>query len=185
MPTPDPAAFEALVEPHLARLALVLRRRARAVLGADWDEDDLLQTVLVTAWRVFPTFVDHGPAATWSWLVALGDGAIGDRGKYVRAKGRGEVGHLESRQGEDDADVPASVGTSITKLVARREERERVHAAIDALPPAQRDAVVRHMLEGETLGEIARALGITKNAVWERLHRGMARLHEALQGGAA
>jgi RNA polymerase sigma factor (sigma-70 family) len=174
-------AFARTIEPHLGRLLLLARRRGAGVLGADCDAEDLLQTALVTAWRLFAEFEDRGPEATFGWLAALLEGSVADRVKYHAAKGRGAVRHLESAQG---APPPVSVGTSITRLAARREARGRLDAALLELEPGQREVVSRHVIEGQSLAEIARALGVTKNAVFERLHRGLKRLRAALPGDA-
>ena len=44
--------------------------------------------------------------------------------------------------------------------------------------------IERHLLNGATLGDIAEELGITKNAVWERVQRGLAHLREAMDAPA-
>lgn len=179
---PDPeGSFQRTVEPHLGRLLLLARRRAAPVVGPDCDAEDVLQTALTTAWRLFPEFEDRGPEATFGWLAALLEGAVADRAKYRAAKGRGDVRHLESAHG---APPPAAIGTSITRLAARREARVRIEQALVGLEPGQRDVVWRHLVEGQTLADIARQDGVTKNAVWERLRRGLARLRAALPGDA-
>ncbi len=182
-------AFEAAIEPVVGRLALYVRHRGASVLGAEWDEDDLLQEALARAWRLFDRFEPHGPDGLFAWLRALADGVVADRVKYRRAKGRGGVRHLESLAGRPDGPgggaaraplEPAAPGTTVTRLAAQREARARVLAALDALAPQHREVVLRHLLAGETLAEVATALGVTKNAVWERLRRGLAALRAAL-----
>lgn len=42
------------------------------------------------------------------------------------------------------------------------------------------DVAERHLLVGQSLAEIAQALGVQRNAVWERLHRGLGRVRAAL-----
>lgn len=180
----DPAAFEATVEPALPRLALWVRRRGAALLGPDCDDEDVVQEVLVKAWRLFEGFEPRGPEAVFSWLAALAEGVLCDRSRYRAAKGRGEVRHLESRHGTDGAPADApSTGTSITRLTQRREARRVVEAAIAALAPGQREVVELHLIDGQSLGEIARALGVTKNAVWERLRRGLVHVRDAVPEG--
>jgi RNA polymerase sigma factor (sigma-70 family) len=48
------------------------------------------------------------------------------------------------------------------------------------MPERQREVVELHLLQGKSLAEVARLLGVSKNAVWERLQRGLERLREAL-----
>lgn len=178
---PSPEAFEALILPHLERLALHVRRSASSVVGADCDEEDVVQTALATAWRLFPDLEPRGPEATWGWLRQLADHAVSDRVKYVRAKGRAGVRHAGTVAPEAALE-PRDPTTSVTRLAARRDLRRRVDQVLRGLEPGQREVVVRHLLDGQTLAEIARGLGVTKNAAWERLHRGLLRLRGALDG---
>jgi RNA polymerase sigma-70 factor, ECF subfamily len=175
-----PQSFEALVEPLLERLALHVRRRAASVVGADCAEEDLVQTTLTTAWRLFPEHDYRGPMAFWSWLLTIADHAIADRSKYRRAKGREEVSNIGTQAGRE----PYDPRTSITKLAARRDLRRKVDEVLRGLDAGQREVVERHLLQGQSLAEIARAVGVTKNAVWERLQGGLDRLRAALDGEA-
>ncbi len=182
----DPEMFERTVEPALARLALWVRRRGAPRLRADFDEDDVLQEVLARAWRLFGGFELRGPDSAYRWLLSLADGVLADRARYLGAKGRAGVRHLESAHGPAGPAVdPPAPGTSVTRLAARREARRLVAAALEGLEPGQREVVERHLLGGQSLAEIARALGVTKNAVWERLRRGLVRLRAAVPAEVA
>lgn len=176
----DARAFDRLVDPCRARLQSYLRLRGRSALAGDCDEEDLLQTVLERAWRLLPRFEARGPEALYRWLVSLARGAVLDRAKYLRAKGRDRVRHLDSSAGT--ALAPRDPATSIPAAAARREEVARIDELLAVLSPAQREVVERHLLEARTLGEIADELGIAKNAVWERLRRGLARMRAVAEG---
>ena len=54
----------------------------------------------------------------------------------------------------------------------------RVAAAVTALPPVERDALVLHVWEGLGYEEIAQALGVPVGTVRSRLHRARTRLRE-------
>ncbi len=177
----DARAFEALIEPHATPLVLLVSRLAAGRLGPDADADDLLQTVLARAWKLLPEIEFRGDRPLYAWLVALARGALQDRGKYVRAKNRAGSRHLESEtDGRRAFAEPAAPMTSVATSMQRREECERLAHALAGLPPKYRDVIEQHVLEARSLGEIAATLDLTKNAVWERLHRGMARLREDL-----
>ena len=151
------------------------------MLRADWDGEDALQTVLATAWRCLPQFEYRGPRSVQRWLVALTDGAIQDRVKYLAAKGRGAVRHVESVAGPTGR--PPEVwdpATSISRAAGRREDTDRVSAALAQLPQTDRDVVERHLLEAQSLGEISAELGHSKTVVWRALHRGLAALRDDL-----
>ena len=57
---------------------------------------------------------------------------------------------------------------------------EDVAAALDVLPPGEREAVVLHYLDGFSCDEIATRLGRSSGAVRVRLHRARRRLREHL-----
>lgn len=177
----DAEAFARLVRPITVPLLVLLRRCGAAAFGGDCDEEDLLQVVLAKAWRLLPGFTFGGPGSFHRWLAAIARAAVLDRRKYRAARRRGPDIHVESvdSAGADGFFVPADV-TSIPRAAARREEARRVETALARLPETQREVIERHLLLGDSLGEIAAALGIRKNAVWERLHRGLASVRESL-----
>ena len=178
----DAEAFARLCTPLSGRLLLYIRRRAGRALGGDCDEEDLLQTVLAQVWKLLPSFEYRGRQAFYRWLVVLAQGAVADRVKYVVAKGRGNVRHLESFVDEAPGQAdPADPATSVSRRAARSEEFRRVEQALDGLEPRHREVVERYLLDGQSLATIAAELGVTKNAVWERLHRGTARLKAAMK----
>lgn len=66
-------------------------------------------------------------------------------------------------------------------LWERRRSAERIVAAVEALPPAQREAFLLHE-EGEmTLEEIARLTGVGRETVKSRLRYALGRLRDALR----
>lgn len=168
----DHEAFARLVDPLSVRLCLLIRRLGNGVLGPDQDAEDLLQVVLARAWNLLPSFEQRGVGSFHGWLVSLARGALSDRRKYLDAKGRGTVRHLESSAGQATA-APAHLTTSISRAVSRREQAARAAAALAALPGQYREVVEPHLLEARSLRDIAAGLGITANAAWERLHRGL------------
>jgi RNA polymerase sigma factor (sigma-70 family) len=177
----DADAFARLIEPLTVRLALLIRRVGGHALGADQDDEDLLQVVLTRAWQLLPAFQPQGEGSFHRWLVALARGAVADRRKYVEAKGRGTVRHLESTlQGAARPALPRELSSSISRIASHREEGARAAAALAALPDRYREVVETHLLEARSLREIGAQLGLTANAVWERLHRGLALMRTRL-----
>lgn len=180
----DPLAFAKLVDPLRVRLSVFIRRTAHRVLGGDCDEEDLLQTVLAHAWRKLPSFEPQGPGSFYRWLVALARGSISDRVKYMQAKDRSRMSHLESKlDAGGKAYQPIDPATSIPGRLVRKEECEMVEKALASLDVKHREVVEKHLLEAMSLKEIAKDLGISKNAVFERLHRGMDRIRDDLGSG--
>jgi RNA polymerase sigma-70 factor, ECF subfamily len=75
---------------------------------------------------------------------------------------------------EDDSPEPAD-------LVVESERRQQIYAALQSLTPRHRRVVVLWM-QGLTPGQIARELGIKRNAADAILHRARRRLASVLEG---
>jgi RNA polymerase sigma-70 factor (ECF subfamily) len=84
---------------------------------------------------------------------------------------------------DEDVDVPDSSPEPAEHVLAA-ERREAVRAAIRSLAPRQR-RVVGMWMDGRSPMEIARALGVKRNAVDAILHRARRSLAARLEGGAA
>ena len=80
----------------------------------------------------------------------------------------------------DDAQGEADPAPSPEREVAARQQLARVGAAITALPERAGDVFRRHRLHGESHGEIAAALGISRSAVEKHMATAMRHLAEAL-----
>ena len=62
--------------------------------------------------------------------------------------------------------------------VLRREDAARLLRAMEALTPAQRELVRRVYFENEKITDIARAEGITKQSIHERLRRALKKIRK-------
>jgi RNA polymerase sigma factor (sigma-70 family) len=100
-----------------------------------------------------------------SWLIGIGlnvcRGMLSARGRQVSLNALLADGRL----GEPPADDPEPV-----ELIAAGELVARVHAAIAALPPGQRQAVALFYIGGLTQAEAAAEIGARRGAIKTRLH---------------
>lgn len=146
-------------------------RLAYRLTGQVADAEDLTQEVFI---RVFRSLDTYTPGTFSGWIHRITTNLFLDQ---VRRKARNRTSAL----GEYDADAPRA---------ARADEPERgfelgnldvdVQAALDALAPEYRAAVVLRDIEDLTYEEIADVLGISLGTVRSRIHRGRARLRAAL-----
>ncbi|WP_210495273.1 RNA polymerase sigma factor [Patulibacter sp. SYSU D01012] len=107
----------------------------------------------------------RGSAETWIWQIARS--RLTDQLRHVQVvdRHRGAVGAM--------ADVTVDeydLGTGSTPALD----------ALGDLPPAQREAVIKHVLDGEQHSTIARERGEDPAAVRKRVSRGLDRLRRAL-----
>lgn len=176
---------------HLEEVGPRLRGLAGAFARDEGlDPDDLYQTAVEVAWRAVPEYDSKRGACFYTFIFLDVRSAMRSacaEQKRERAFGRAVQRHLSKRVHDDDvmkssdADVPflgdrlavgagavaetlAGPGTPEDRL-AEVEEREmvrvRVEAALAMLDAMEREIVVRKDVEGQTIADAARALGVT------------------------
>ena len=160
--TGDADAFGRLVQRHRDRLYAVALR----TLGPTEREEaaDALQDALLSAYRGAAGY--RGDARVSTWLHRVVVNACLDR---VRRRAARPTVPLPEQE-------PAAPGDPL----ADRETALDVAAALAALPPDQRVALVLVDLQGLPVEEAASALGIPVGTVKSRCSRGRARLAVSL-----
>ena len=150
--------FEELVQEH----GTVVMRVCRALLRPA-DADDAWSETFLSALRAYPRLRADSDAR--AWLVTIAHRKAIDQ---LRAAGRRAVpaGELPVMATEDPPGPD-----------------EDLQAALAALSPAQREAVVLHHLGGLPHDEIAATLGISPAAARRRAADGIAALRTRLMGG--
>ena len=166
--TPDPwtpPSWDDVVRKHSARVY----RLAYRLTGNQHDAEDLTQEVFV---RVFRSLSTYTPGTFEGWLHRITTNLFLD---LVRRRSRIRFDPLP-----DDAERLASGDRGPAQLYDDTHFDHDVQAALDALPPDFRAAVVLCDLEGLSYDEIAATLGIKLGTVRSRIHRGRTQLRAAL-----
>ena len=160
-----PPTWEEVVTRHSARVYRLAYR-----LTADrHDAEDLTQEVFV---RVFRSLSTYTPGTFEGWLHRITTNLFLDT---ARRKSR-----LRFEALPDDAERLPSGERTPAQLYDDTHFDADVQAALDALPPDFRAAVVLCDLEGLSYEEIADTLGIKIGTVRSRIHRGRSALRAAL-----
>jgi len=162
-----PPTWEDVVREHSARVY----RLAYRLTGNRADAEDLTQEVFI---RVFRSLSTYQPGTFEGWLHRITTNLFLDQ---ARRRGRVRMEPLG-----DAADlVPASTeGGSPERRFEHANLDLDVQAALGALSPEFRAAVVLCDIEGLSYEEIATTLGVSMGTVRSRIHRARARLREAL-----
>lgn len=79
----------------------------------------------------------------------------------------------------------ADLGPSPTQRIARDDETRLLYAAMEGLPLDDQLALELYYWEGLPMGEVARALEITRSAAINRIHRARKALRAAIEAGPA
>ena len=142
---------------------------AYRLTGNHDDAQDLVQEVLLRVRRGLATYV---PGSLEGWLSRITTNAFLDEVRRRKRRPLDVVPDLPERVVGVDADPD--------EVLAHSRLPEDVQAAIAALPPDYRAAVVLCDVVGLDYAEIADNLGIPAGTVRSRIHRGRAQLRKAL-----
>jgi RNA polymerase sigma-70 factor (ECF subfamily) len=177
----DRAAFNALVEKYQsAAYALALR-----MLGDPDTAADVTQEAFFSAYRALATF--HGSSFR-AWLLRIVSNGCYD---VFRARGRQPVTSLEALLEHDDTSssdsrLPTTMvdpSWSPEETALRGETISTIEAALLALPPEQRLAVVLCDIQGMAYEEVARIMETPLGTVKSRIARARAQLRTLLTRG--
>jgi RNA polymerase sigma-70 factor (ECF subfamily) len=158
-------SWEQVVRDHSARVY----RLAYRLSGNPQDAEDLTQETFV---RVFRSLADYTPGTFEGWLHRITTNLFLD---MVRRRQRIRFDALP-----DDTERLAGKERSPEQVYSDGAFDADVQAALDALPPDFRAAVVLCDIEGLSYEEIAATLNIKLGTVRSRIHRGRLLLREAL-----
>ncbi|WP_183093897.1 RNA polymerase sigma factor SigE [Nocardioides stalactiti] len=158
--------WHSIVEQHSDRVF----RLALRLTGNRHDAEDLTQEVFV---RVFRSLHTYQPGTFEGWLHRITTNLFLDQ---ARRKQRIRFDALS----DERAARIASPGLEPGAAYADHTFEDDVEAALSALPPDFRAAVVLCDIEGLTYEEIAEILGAKLGTVRSRIHRGRAMLRAAL-----
>ena len=161
----DPAAERGLYDLHVDRVY----RLAHRLAGDGELARDLTQETFIRAFDRIATFRGEAAFATWLRVIALSVISNGIRAR--KPAWRHETGYEE---------VLAADWAADPRREAEPDLRERLRAAIDALPDGYRTVFVMHDVEGYTHEEIGAALGVQPGTSKAQLSRARARLRERL-----
>ncbi|HET6151378.1 MAG TPA: RNA polymerase sigma factor SigE [Marmoricola sp.] len=165
-PTGEVPTWDEIVAEHSTRVY----RLAYRLTGNAYDAEDLTQEVFV---RVFRSLHTYTPGTFEGWIHRITTNLFLDQ---ARRKSRIRFDALP-----EDADnrLPSPVATPDAAYLNQMFDAD-IEAALAALPPDFRAAVVLCDVEGLTYDEIADVLGVKMGTVRSRIHRGRTMLRKAL-----
>ncbi len=142
--------------------AAPLRSFLRARTRTPTDADDLLQEVFIRIQKRLPTL--HDTSKIQGWVYRIARNTLID---HYRARRE----HLPI---DFDIESEDPAGEAAVDL------RPALRQFIAELPPAYREPLVRHEFQGESLDEVAAALGLTLTATKSRVRRARLLLRQML-----
>jgi RNA polymerase sigma-70 factor (ECF subfamily) len=173
------------LERYRAYLGLLAQLQVDPRLRGRLDLSGVVQQTLFEAHQVLREGDSHTPEERLAWLRKCLAHNLTDELRKLNAEMRDvrRERSLEAALGTSSAglgDWAAAAGPSPSEHCIRDERAVQLAAALEALPEAQREALVLQHWHGWKVSEIAAHLGRTRTAVAGLLKRGLARLREEL-----
>lgn len=165
VPHTAPPAFEALYEAEFAYVWHSLRR-----LGiAPRDLEDLAQETFVTAYGALASYDPARPLRPWLFGIA-----------YRVASNFRRRAHHTREVSDVAADAPHEA-PGVDEAIGDAQDRQLVHAAVQAIEEARRPVFVMHELHGHSVPDIADALGLPLNTAYSRLRLARGEFAQAVE----
>ncbi len=180
----DGAAREQLFARYLPRVARMVAARlgvARSALPA--AADDMAQDALLRALQSLDRFEMRSPGAFMAWMATI---VLNCVRRHHRQEHGDAAGMLWQRYGDLDLGETLFAGRegSPSSVAARREDQDRLEAALLTLPALYREALSLRALAGMSHAEIAQALGRTEANSRKIVQRATEMLQAAYARGA-
>lgn len=163
----DSGAFTAFVDAYGPRLHGLVRRYT----ACEADAEDLTQEIFVDLYRGMATFRGDSTLATWVYRIAL------NHCRKHASRTRTITVPYDDALAECEANEHGPAHHA-----ARRDLSNQVHAALDALSPDHRDAVILHEMQELTYRECAAILQVPEGTVKSRLSYAFRHLRGTLSG---
>jgi RNA polymerase sigma-70 factor (ECF subfamily) len=179
----DHASFSSLVQ--LTQQPLF--RRAYVQLGEQEEAEDVVQEVLIQAWRSLPRLRD--PQAAWAWLCQMGYNVARDHKRKRKRTKQEQPLTISAETYTLIASWNESSDLTPEQHVISAELSALVKRAIDQLDEKHSAVILLREFGQFSYQEIAEMLGCSMSTVESRLHRARMKLKHQLkrllEGGLA
>ena len=162
-----PADADAAVRQLYVRHAEALHDYVERFCADRTSADDVVQETFIRAWRHLPRLsADDRPIRPWLFRVA--------RNLLIDADRSARAHPVLVQALPDDAGGPDSALDQVL-------DRELLSAALQHLPPAQREVLIEAFFNGGSLVTVARELGIPHGTARSRMHYALQALRKQVR----
>jgi RNA polymerase sigma-70 factor (ECF subfamily) len=166
----DREALGELLEHNRGYLRHLADRLLDDRMGRRIDASDVVQQTCLSVHKQIGEFVGNDAAQFAAWLRQIHERNIRNA---VRDQLHTEKRAISREERLADADAPALRQTTPSQHVVRREDSVRLAKAIAELVEDEREALRRRYLEGQSVADIAAAMGLSKDALARLFKRAM------------
>ncbi|HUF11522.1 MAG TPA: sigma-70 family RNA polymerase sigma factor [Longimicrobiales bacterium] len=170
----DSEAFRALVERH----SRAVYRLAHRMTGSPQDAEDIVQETFLRAYTQLGRFESRANFGTWLHRIAVNCSI-----DLIRSRPRRESGHdTEALEQFGAASEWHDAGQKTPeRLMLSTEVQDRVNGAMSGLSRLERAAFVLRHVEGQSIDDISRMLGLKTNAAKHSVFRAVRKMRVALE----
>lgn len=172
----DRAAFAALVRRHQGPLFHFAFRQLRSAPAAE----DVVQEAFVRVVQSAAEFKNEARFTTWVYTITRN--LCIDQ---LRKRAHRRHPSLDEARGDDGdrtlGEVVADKGADVERQAAGAELKQQVAAAVEQLPPDQKEVFLMREVANLPFKEIAEITGVPENTVKSRMRYALERLQAALK----
>ncbi|HEV8067612.1 MAG TPA: RNA polymerase sigma factor [Planctomycetaceae bacterium] len=174
----DRGALGELLENNRDYLRNLADRLLDDRIGRRIDASDVVQQTCLSVHKQIGEFVGQDAAQFAAWLRQIHERNIRNA---VRDQLHTEKRAISREERLPDGDAHAIRQTTPSQHVVRREESAKLAKAIGQLVEDEREALHRRYLEGQSVAEIAAAMGLSKDALARLFKRAMKNVKRQLR----
>ena len=168
----SPEALNLLYERISVRLLAFIRLRLGRDLRSRLESRDILQATMLKSLEHLQEFRGQETRSLIGWLARIAEHEIRDCADYHHRQRRDAARETSLT---DDAPVPAVSRSALSRVILD-EEAQRLEAALESLPEAQREVILLRKFEELSFAEIGARLGRSEDAARMLLARAMTAL---------
>ncbi len=165
-------AYGALVVRHSHRLFRVAYR----ITGNEADADDVVQEAFLRGYRKLESFESRSDFGTWIYRIAVHCAL-----DKIASRKTDESSQIADENDSEQHTVQlADMAAGPDRILLSGEIGALQEMAMHGLTPIERTAFVLRHLEGDSMDEIATALGIAPNSAKQAVYRAVHKLRRRL-----
>ena len=158
----DRVALDRLLARYQERVRRIVRLRLGPALRSQLESGDILQQVLLDAFRSLDRYEPRDEAGFLAWLAGIAEHRIRDAADFHTSDKR-DAARVQSLTHDTDSSTPGQPLTdprsAPPETASRAEQVERLEACLAGLPEADRELVVLRDYVGLSWAEVAERTG--------------------------
>jgi RNA polymerase sigma-70 factor, ECF subfamily len=174
----DRDAFRVLVERHSRSIYRVVYR----MTGNQQDAEELVQEVLLRAYKSLGRFEMRSNFGTWLYRIAINRTLdfLSARKSQMQSQDGYQIADDPDPEDSRQVQVP-SASPGPERVVLSGEVKSRVAQAMTLLTPVERVAFTMRHMEGRSIEEIGQALNLKASAAKNSVFRAVQKLRQQLE----